>query len=244
MGMSPPFEHRVLETTDRYEVVRDGAGIVGKALLRGTVRGGRAATDQYLRFPVETVADLRELKKRYDPSEVARYPADWSESISGWAERDHVLVLGRNCCAGFYGVARAWMGAENLCLALHDDPALCAEMFEFIADFVIELTTPIVTEVDFDYFNFFEDMASSTGPLMSPRSFRELVFPHHRRAIDHLKSHGVRYVSLDSDGATGRSSRSSWRWASMSTGRSSAPPTWTPSASRNSTALISASGPE
>jgi hypothetical protein len=33
MGMSPPFERRVFETTDRYEVVRDGAGIVRKALL-------------------------------------------------------------------------------------------------------------------------------------------------------------------------------------------------------------------
>ena len=202
MGMSPPFEHRVIEKTDRYEVIQDGSGILRKALVEGSVRGGRASMDQYLRFPVETVADLRELKKRYDPSDMARYPADWRESVAGWNERDHVLILGRNCCTGFYGVARAWMGTENLCLAIHDDPALCAEMFEFIADFVIEVTTPIVEAVEFDYFNFFEDMAFKSGPLMSPRSFRELVFPHYRRAIDHLKRHGVRYVSLDSDGNT------------------------------------------
>ncbi len=202
MGMAPPFEHRVLEKTDRYEVVQDGSGIVRKALVEGTVRGGRSSMDQYLRFPVETVADLRDLKKRYDPGDMNRYPRNWRESIAGWNERDHVLVLGRNCCTGFYGVARAWMGTENLCLAIHDDPALCEETFEFIADFVIEVTTPIVEEVDFDYFNFFEDMAFKTGPLMSPRSFRELVFPHYRRAIDHLKRHGVRYVSLDSDGNT------------------------------------------
>ena len=202
MGMAPPFEHRVLEKTDRYEVVQDGSGIVRKALVEGTVRGGRSSMDQYLRFPVETVADLRDLKKRYDPGDMNRYPRNWRESIAGWNERDHVLVLGRNCCTGFYGVARAWMGTENLCLAIHDDPALCEETFEFIADFVIEVTTPIVEEVDFDYFNFFEDMAFKTGPLMSPRSFRELVFPHYRSAIDHLKRHGVRYVSLDSDGNT------------------------------------------
>ncbi len=202
MEMAPPFEHRVLEKTDRYEVVQDGSGIVRKALVEGTVRGGRSSMDQYLRFPVENVADLRDLKKRYNPADMARYPQDWRDAIPRWNARDNVLVLGRNCCTGFYGVARAWMGTENLCFAIHDDPALCEEMFEFIADFVIEVTTPIVEAVDFDYFNFFEDMAFKTGPLMSPRSFRELVFPHYRRAIDHLKKHGVRYVSLDSDGNT------------------------------------------
>lgn len=75
-------------------------------------------------------------------------------------------------------------------------------MFEFIADFIIGVTTPIVNEVDFDYFNFFEDLAFKTAPLISPASFRRFIYPHYRRTIDHLKKHGIRYVSLDSDGNT------------------------------------------
>jgi uroporphyrinogen decarboxylase len=158
--------------------------------------------DQYLRFPVETIQDLRELKKRYDPTEPSRYPQDWRRQIPAWRGREHVLILGVNCCTGFYGVARAWMGTENLSMAFYDQPELCEEMFEFIADFVIAVTTPILKEVDFDYFNFFEDLACKSGPLVGPVTFRRFIYPHYRRTIDHLKRHGVRYVSLDSDGNT------------------------------------------
>jgi len=202
MGMLPPFETKVLERTDRYEIVQRGNGIVTKALIEGTVRGTRASMDQYLRFPVETLDDLRELKKRYDPTDPARYPADWRDSVAKWRERDHVLILGRNCCTGFYGVARAWMGTEKLSLAFYDQPRLLDEMFEFIADFAIEVTRPFVEAAECDYFNFFEDMAYKTGPLVSPACFRRFIFPHYKRTIDHLKSHGVRYCSLDSDGNT------------------------------------------
>ncbi|MBM3214687.1 hypothetical protein FJZ36_07210 [Candidatus Poribacteria bacterium] len=202
MGMSPGFEAKVLERTERYEVIQHGNGVVTKALIEGTVGGGRTSMDQYLRFPVENVRDLRELKKRYVASDPARQPANWRGSVARCRDREHVLILGRNCCTGFYGVARAWMGTENLSLAWHDDPALCDEMFEFIADFVIEVTTPTLLAAEFDYFNFFEDLAFKSGPLVSPTSWRRHVFPHYRRAIDHLKKHGVRYVSLDSDGNT------------------------------------------
>jgi len=202
MGMIPGFESKVLEKTDRYEIVRHGNGIVTKALIEGTVRGTRASMDQYLRFPVETLSDLRALKKRYDPKTPTRYPLYWRSQIPAWASRKHVLILGHNACTGFYGVARAWMGTENLSLAFYDQPALLDEMFEFIADFAIETTRPFVEAVQFDYFNFFEDMAYKTGPLVSPACFKRFIMPHYRRAIDHLKSHGVRYVSLDSDGNT------------------------------------------
>ena len=202
MGMIPHFEAKVIEETERYEIVRRSDGRITKALKEGSIGGARTSMDQYLRFPVETIEDLRELKKRYDPSEPNRYPKDWRSKIKSWQERDHVLILGLNCCTGFYGVARAWMGTEKLSLAFYDQPGLCEEMFEFIADFFIELSTPILKEVDFDYFNFFEDLAFKSAPLVSPAHFRKFMYPHYRRSIDHLKKHGVRYVSIDSDGNT------------------------------------------
>lgn len=202
MGMRPCFETKVLERTERYEIVQHSNGVVTKALREGTVGGGRASMDQYLRFPVENLADFEAMKKRYDPTDPTRYPPNWHDSIPRWRDREHVLILGQNCCIGFYGVARAWMGTENLSYAFYDQPALCEAMFEFIADFLIALATPILHELSFDYFNFFEDLAFKSGPLVSPALFRKFIFPHYRRAIDHLKRYNVRYVSLDSDGNT------------------------------------------
>lgn len=202
MDMIPHFEAKVLEETERYQIIQHANGRITRALKEGSIGWARTSMDQYLRSPVETIQDFRELKKRYDPSEPGRYPKDWRDKIQSWRQRDHVLILGLNCCIGFYGVARAWMGTEKLSLAFYDQPDLCQEMFEFIADFFIDLTTPILKEVDFDYFNFFEDLAFKSAPLVSPACFRRFIYPHYRRAIDHLKSHGVRYVSLDSDGNT------------------------------------------
>lgn len=201
-GMIPQFEHKVLECDGRYEVVQHPNGIVTRALIEGAVGGGRMSMDQYLRFPVESLEDFRELKKRYVAAIDERYPAGWKENLApGWRDRDYVLVLGHNCSAcGFYWRAREWMGTENLSYAWYDQPDLMHEMMEFFADFTIETARPVLEQTDVEYFNLNEDFAMKTGPLLSPDKFREFVFPHLKRLVEFFKSHGTRYVSLDSDG--------------------------------------------
>ncbi len=200
--MLPLFEPEVIEVTDRYEVIRNGLGIVTKALREGTVNGGRMSMDQYLSFPVTDLASFRELKKRYIASDISRHPQGWRENdLPRWKNRDHVLVLGENCqTLGFYWRAREWMGTEGISYAFYEDPELVHEMMEFIADFTIETSKPFVEAVDFDYVFINEDMAMKTGPLISPRLYREFIYPHMRRLVEFFKSHGVRYVLVDSDG--------------------------------------------
>jgi len=201
-GMIPAFEPEVIERTDRYEVIRHANGILTKALIEGTVGGGRMSMDQHIGFPVENLADFRDLKKRYVAAIDERYPEGWREKlVPGWHKRDHVLVLGHNCSAtGFYWRAREWMGTENLSYAWYDHPELCHEMMELFADFTIETARPILKETDVEYFNLNEDFAMKNGPLLSPDTFRTFIFPHLKRLVEFFKSHGTRYVSLDSDG--------------------------------------------
>lgn len=201
-GMIPPFEVKVLERTDRYEIIQHAHGIVTKALIDGSIGGGRMSMDQYLRFPVENLDDFRKLKKRYDARLDERYPANWRDQLlPGWRNRDYVLVLGRNCAAaGFYWRAREWMGTENLSYAWYDQPDLMHEMMEFYADFTMEVAKPILEATDVDYFNLNEDFAMKSGPLLSPDTFRRFIFPHLRRLVEFFKSNGARYVFLDSDG--------------------------------------------
>ncbi|MGQ9764169.1 MAG: uroporphyrinogen decarboxylase family protein [Armatimonadota bacterium] len=200
--MIPLFEPEVIECTDRYEVVRNSHGIVTRALLEGTVRGGRMCMDTYLEFPVKDLEDFRKLKKRYIAGLDERYPPRWREElVPQWQKRDYVLVLGRNCqAAGFYWRAREWMGTENLSYAWYDQPQLCHEMMEFFADFTIENARPILEQIDVEYFNLNEDFAMKTGPLLSPETFRRFIYPHLKRLVEFFKGHGVQYVTLDSDG--------------------------------------------
>ena len=201
-GMMPAFDHELLERTERYEIYRDNGGRVHKALIEGTVRGTRASMDQYVSFPVSNLADFRALKKRYIAKLGARYPAKWQDlMLPRWRERAHPLILGQNCSTlGFFWLARDWMGTEGVCYAWYDQPELMHEMMEFIADFLIEVSRPILEATEVDYVMLNEDMSMKTGPLLSPQLYREFILPHMRRLVDFFKSNGVRYMMVDTDG--------------------------------------------
>ena len=92
------------------------------------------------------------------------------------------------------------MGTVNLSYAWYDYPELMHEMMEFIADFLIETSRPVLEKIPVDYFVFNEDMSMKGGPLLGPDTFREFIFPHLKRVVEFLRSHGTRYVAVDSDG--------------------------------------------
>ena len=200
-GFVPPYEREVLERTDRYEVARNAKGIVSKALLEGSVGGGRMCMDQYLAWPVATPDDWPEVRRRLVAAIPERYPPDLDERIAQWRQRDCPLILGRNCAAnGFYWRAREFMGTEALSFAWYDHPKLMHAIAEFFADFVIETARPVLERVQVDYFVLNEDMSMKGGPLLSPATFRQFIFPHLRRMVDFFRSHGTRYFAVDTDG--------------------------------------------
>jgi uroporphyrinogen decarboxylase len=201
-GMLPPFEVETLEESDRHIVYRHANGIITRALKEGESRGMRASMDEYIGFPVANRDDFRELKKRLDPHLQGRYPPMWKKlHLSGWQRRQHVLILGTNCSTlGFYWRGREWLGTEGLSYGWYDQPDLMHEMMEFVADFTIEVSKPILQEVTPDYIFINEDMAMKNGPLLSPRTYKTFIFPHMRRLVDYFKSEGVPYIIVDTDG--------------------------------------------
>jgi hypothetical protein len=201
-GMLPPYEVETLEETERYIITRHANGITTRALKAGESRGMRSSMDEYIGFPVQNRDDFQALKKRYDPHLQGRYPPLWQTlRLPGWKRRKHVLILGTNCSTlGFYWRAREWMGTEGVSYAWYDQPDLMHEMMEFIADFTIEVSKPILDEVTPDYIFINEDMAMKNGPLLSPRMYRNFIFPHMRRLVDFYKRSGVPYIIVDTDG--------------------------------------------
>ena len=201
-GMLPPFDVETLEETDRHIIYRHANGIITRALKDGESRGMRASMDEYIGFPVRDRQDFHQLKLRFDPHLHGRYPPFWQAlRLPAWKTRQHVLILGTNCSTlGFYWRAREWMGTEGVSYAWYDQPDLMHEMMEFIADYTIEVSKPILAEIVPDYIFINEDMAMKNGPLLSPRTYREFIFPHMRRLVDFYKCSGVPYIIVDTDG--------------------------------------------
>lgn len=200
-GMIPPFPYEILEETDDYEILRDGNGIVRKALKAGTVHGGRMSMDQFLEHPVKGPADFAAVRRRLEAALPARYPADLAAQAERWRTRDFPLILGENCAAnGFYWRAREFMGTEELSLAWYDQPAMMHEMMEFFADLIIETSRPALAATGVEYFTLNEDLSMKSGPLLSPAIFRKFISPHLKRMVEFMKANGVRYFAVDTDG--------------------------------------------
>ena len=200
-GFLPPYERQVLDATPEYEIFRDERGRIRKALLEGTVNGGRLSMDQYISFPVQDPDDFAGIKRRLVAAIPERYPQDLGEQVERWISRDYPLVLGENCAAnGFYWRAREFMGTEALSFAWYDYPDLMHEMMEFFANLFIETSRPVLDEIAPEYFVFNEDMSMKTGPLLSPTTFKTFIQPHLWRVIDFMKGMGVKYVAVDTDG--------------------------------------------
>jgi uroporphyrinogen decarboxylase len=158
--------------------------------------------DQYVGFPVETMEHWKKIKKRLQPRSQRRYEPNWRLlRVEGWRSRTHPLIFGPNASTlGFYWVGRNLMGTEGLSYAFFDQPLLVHDIMEHQADFLIEAARPILESTDVDYVCFSEDLAMKSGPLISPRLYREFIYPRLKRVIDFYKSHGVRYVCIDTDG--------------------------------------------
>jgi uroporphyrinogen decarboxylase len=193
----PRFEEKLLETTERHTLWRDLYGITRKALNEPAIGGARMSMDEYIDFPVKTRKDWEEIKKRLRP---APSRSDLSKAKQ-WLGRTHPLILGENCATlGFYWIARQLMGTENLCYAWYDQPELLHDMMEHWANFLIEIMKPVLAVTTIDYICINEDMSMKNGPLLSPDTYKEFIFPRFKRVVEFCKGHGVRYVNVDTDG--------------------------------------------
>lgn len=198
---TPGFESRVIEEDETTEVLQDGDGRLRRALKAGTLHGQRMSMDTYLRFAVETPADWGQMKHRYQSGPQRIMEPNWQKMACDWRERTCPLIFAHNCALrGFYWIARDFMGTENLSYAWYDYPDMMHDMMRFWADFLIASIAPFLEYGTIDYVCLNEDLAMKNGPLLSPETYRQFIFPELQRFASFIKSHGVRYMCIDSDG--------------------------------------------
>ena len=192
--INPVFGEDIIEETDDYIIKIDWRGV--KVKLSKSSR----SIPYFYGFPVTDRESFREFKKRLNPKSATRFPHAWDERVSTLKSRDYPVYMGSGRTFGFFGPLREWVGPEALLYAFYDDPAWVHEMMEYYADFIIELSTPILADVSVDCIHFFEDMAYRGGSLISPDFFRTFMMDPYLRVIDHFRSHKVPFLVVDCDG--------------------------------------------
>jgi len=203
--MLPWFEEKVLEHRDGHYIVQDWMGAITEISDEFDYTYIRFPKDfvtrKWHRFPVQSRADWEErIKWRYDPNHPDRFPADFAERCRLLRRRDHVLSINVN---GPFWQLREWLGMENLCMLLIEDPDFAQEMIDVWRDFVVRMLEQIFAAVDVDDVHLSEDMAYKAHSMISPAMCRRFLLPTWAAWADLVHAQPNTIISMDSDGYIG-----------------------------------------
>jgi hypothetical protein len=190
---SPLLPVRVLEEDEEYRVVVDQYGITKKERKTGTT------PPLDLDFPIKCRTDFEAYKEHYSRDFTARLPRGWYDLAASLGSRSFPIRLG-GFPFGFLGLPRHLLGTEGLFLAMYDDPALVKDINEFFLRFVMDYWAAIIEAVRPDCVMIWEDMAYTSGSMISREAFAEFLSPYYRRIIDFFRQNRIPNIHVDSDG--------------------------------------------
>jgi hypothetical protein len=187
----PKFPSKVLEEDESSVTVFSGEGVV---LRQGK---GTVSIPQFIRFPVQTMEDFKNILPRLNGKDPGRIRPDFNIIIEKLKASGEAVGLWID---GFFAWPRELMGLEGLSVALYDEPELVHAINKQHIEFIKDYTTTFLKEIQIDYAVFFEDMAYKNAPLISPQHLNEFMMPYYKELICWLKNNGVKRVIIDSDG--------------------------------------------
>lgn len=189
---SPRYPRQVLEETDEYVITTTEWG--------ATLKNWKhiASTPEFMDFTIQQPDEWREAKARMTPTP-DRIPWDYLKAnYPGWHRKGAWIEAG--LWFGF-DVTHSWtVGTERLLIALIENPEWCVDMFNHFLD----VNTALLDQVweagyTFDSVSWPDDMGYKHNQFFSRRTYRQLLKPVHKRAVDWAHSKGVK-VRLHSCG--------------------------------------------
>ncbi len=193
-GIWPAFQHKVIEQTEEFIIVRDERGITKRDR-----RDGLSMPD-FLDYPVRGPRDWEQLKaERLALDAPGRIEQDW-EAFGARITGQGLAVRVGDYPFGVFGTPRDFLGAEELLVAFYDEPAMIRDMMEHLSTLWLHLWERVACHVRIDQIHIWEDMSGKQGSLISPRMVRDFMMPCYDRIADFARRHGVRVISVDTDG--------------------------------------------
>jgi hypothetical protein len=193
--MDPPFEETILERRAESVIMRGEDGIVAERYLNDVER---SSIPRFIEFPVQTPGDWARMKERYRLDDPARAVAQDELDEARRARADGRAI--RTFFIGFYGQLRNWMGMENLSYAFYDYPDMIHDMVAHWAEICARQIERLPGDILIDRVDWWEDMASKNGPLVSPRVFGEFLQPGYHRVMQAAQRRGCVISMVDCDG--------------------------------------------
>ena len=191
----PHYEPKTLEEDDRYLKYSDIDGITR------LFQKEEAVIPSGMSWPIkdwESWLEIKNQRMRLDNIR-ERFPANWSELVQEYKQRDYVLSLGGYPC-GFFGTLVHLLGYQNLFFFYYDEPEMLKDILQHLTNLWLAIWEEVVAEVEVDVVHIWEDMSSNKGSMISNQVFKEFMMPYYKQVTSFLKAHGVRVILVDTDG--------------------------------------------
>ena len=194
-GPFPHFDRKVVADEGETEVSVDWRGIT----MRNRKDGG--SMPEFLDYPVKTPDDWERLKDgRYRLDQLDdRVAEDWPAFKRRVAASGEAVQVG-TFPWGVFGTARDLLGAEGLLISFIAEPEMVKDMMRHLTSLWLGLWERVAAHVQIDHIHIWEDMSGRQGSLISPAMVEEFMMPCYDRVAAFAEAHGVRLVSVDTDG--------------------------------------------
>lgn len=194
-GIFPHFPRAVLAQDAATITVRTEFGIVKRDLKTGT-----GAMAEWLDYPVHTPAEWERLKaERLVIAREDRFQkVDWA----AWRQMDaegKAIQVG-TFPFGVFGTVRDFIGVETMLYWMYDHPEVIHDMMNHLTSLWLWLYERVAAEVQIDHIHLWEDMSGKQGSLISPAMVETFMMPCYDRIAAFARAHGVRIMSVDTDG--------------------------------------------
>ena len=197
----PKFEEKILEDRGEHELVQDFAG---RSVLY--FKGRRDGfMPEYVDHPVKDIKTWEEnCKWRMNPETperleeiVGRMTTARDDAVKGKMITQYIV--------GGFMYLRSLMGPADLLYMFYDSPELiheCMKQWLLLSDAMMARHQQYVT---FDEILLDEDICYNHGPLVSPDTMKEFIFPYYQQLLDNVKARQLDktrhlYIQLATDG--------------------------------------------
>ncbi len=192
INISPRFEKKIIEETDRYTIYTSPWGVTMKEFKEDD------STPEMLDFRVTTPEAWEEAKSLMT-LEDDRIP--WQMLKDNY---DRWRAEGQWVRAEFwfgFDVTHSWMmGTENTLIAMMEEPEFVQDIFDTYLSRCENLFGRIWDAgYHFDEIFWWDDMGYKGTTFFSPSMYREMIHPFHKRAVDWAHERGA-YAQLHSCG--------------------------------------------
>ena len=181
----PRYETKIVEETEEYRIHQTSWG----ATLKNWKHA--ASTPEFIDFTVTDPDSWQEARARMTPTR-DRVPWDrLKANYKRWREEgywiDALLWFG-------FDVTHSWMvGTERVLFALVENPEWLSDLFNHCLDVNLALLDMVWDEgYTFDSVFWFDDMGYKQNQFFSLRTYRELLKPVQKRAIEWAHAKGIK----------------------------------------------------